>query len=172
MQATSAATSFFEPVTIEPRGRKFVDGGLGSNNPVEQLWNEAQNIWCHGTEMELSQLLKYFVSAGTGNPGRRPIAEGPLKFFSETLVGIATRTEDTAKVFVERHRRLYEARHYFRFNVQQGLQNVGLEEYKAAALIDAATAEYMDGQETKSATQECAMNLKQKHCTWAELDFS
>lgn len=171
-RATAAATSFFEPVTIGPRGRKFVDGGLGANNPVEQLWNEAQKIWCSSGETELSALLKCFISVGTGNPGRKPIAEGSLKFFSETLVGIATQTEDTAKVFVERHRLLYETRRYFRFNVQQGLQGVGLEEYKAAALIDAATAEYMDGQESRSAAQECAVNLKQKHCMLAELDFS
>ncbi|KAF8856400.1 FabD/lysophospholipase-like protein [Acephala macrosclerotiorum] len=169
VRATSAATSFFEPVTIGPRRRKFVDGGLGANNPVEQLWNEAQNIWCHDEGMELSRLLKCFVSIGTGNPGRKAIAEGSLKFFSETLVGIATQTEDTAKIFVERHRRLYEGKRYFRFNVQQGLQDVGLEEYQAAALIDAATAEYMDGQETRSAAQQCAMNLKQKQF---HLEFS
>ena len=149
-----------------------MDGGLGANNPIEQLWNEAQNIWCHDEGVELSGLLKCFVSIGTGNPGRKSIAEGSLKFFSETLVGIATQTEDTAKVFVERHRRLYEGKRYFRFNVQQGLQDVGLEEYQAAALIDAATAEYMDGQETRSAARQCAMNLKLKHCTWAELDSS
>jgi hypothetical protein len=149
-----------------------VDGGLGTNNPVEQLWNEAQNIWCHDERVELSGLLKCFVSIGTGDPGRKPIAEGSLKFFSETLVKIATQTEDTAKIFVERHRRLYEGKCYFRFNVQQGLQDVGLEEYRATALIDAATSEYMDRQETKSAAQECAMNLKRKQCMYAELDFS
>ncbi|PVH75974.1 phospholipase, patatin family protein [Cadophora sp. DSE1049] len=171
-RATAAATSFFEPVIIGPRGRKFVDGGLGANNPVEQLWNEAQHIWCSSGETELSALLKCFISVGTGNPGKKPIAEGSFKFFTETLVGIATQTEDTAKVFAKRHRLLYENRRYFRFNVQQGLQGVGLEEYKAAALIDAATAEYMDGQELKSAARECAMNLKQKHCMSAELDFS
>ncbi len=147
-----------------------MDGGLGANNPVEQIWNEAQNIWCPG-KIELGEVLKCFVSVGTGNPGRKPIAEGTLKFFSETLVNIATQTEDTAKVFVERHRRLYEDKRYFRFNVQQGLQDVGLEEYRKEALIDAATAEYMDSQETKSAAQECALNLKQKQCTFAEVDF-
>jgi hypothetical protein len=112
------------------------------------------------------------VSIGTGDPGRKPIAEGPLKFFSDTLVKIATQTEDTAKIFVERHRRLHESGRYFRFNVQQGLQEVGLEEYKKSALIDAATAEYMDLRETKSAAQECSMNLKQKQCMFAEVDFS
>lgn len=171
-RATSAATSFFEPVTIGPRGRRFVDGALGANNPSDQLWNEAQIVWCKNGEIELGDLLKCFVSIGTGNPGSRPIAEGSLRFFSETLVKIATQTEDTAKLFVARHRRLYETKRYFRFNVQQGLQNVGLEEYKAAGLIDAATAEYMDGQEVKSAAEECALNLEQKQCVYSDLDFS
>lgn len=172
VRATSAATSFFEPVTIGPRGRRFVDGALGANNPTDQLWNEAQNVWCQDENNELSALLKCFVSIGTGNPGIKPIAGGSLKFFSETLVSIATQTEDTAKVFATRHRLLYETKRYFRFNVQQGLQNVGLEEYKKAGLIDAATAEYMDGQEVKSAVRECAVNLKQKQCMYLELDFS
>jgi hypothetical protein len=116
-------------------------------------------------------MLKCFISVGTGNPGLKPIADGALKFLSETLVGIATQTEDTAKLFVERHRRLLETKRYFRFNVQQGLQDVGLEEYLKEALIDSATAEYMNAQETKSATQECATNLKQKQCMYAEPRF-
>lgn len=149
-----------------------MDGGLGANNPSEQIWNEAQKIWCSDEDIELGTLLKCFVSIGTGNPGTKPIAEGSLKFFSETLVNIATQTENTAKIFVERHRKLYEGKRYFRFNVQQGLQGIGLEEYKAAPLIEAATAEYMNGQEVRSAAQECAMNLKQKYCMYAELDFS
>jgi hypothetical protein len=40
--ATSAATSYFEPVIIN--GLKFVDGALGAKNPVDEVWNEAQNI--------------------------------------------------------------------------------------------------------------------------------
>jgi predicted acylesterase/phospholipase RssA len=34
--ATSAATSFFEPVTIAMR--KHVDGGLVANNPINEVW--------------------------------------------------------------------------------------------------------------------------------------
>ena len=37
-RATSAATSYFEPVTT--RGLKFVDGALGANNPVNEVWTE------------------------------------------------------------------------------------------------------------------------------------
>ena len=38
--ATSAATSFFEPVHIG--ARKYVDGALGANNPVDEVEGEAQ----------------------------------------------------------------------------------------------------------------------------------
>ena len=145
---------------------------MGANNPVEHLWNEAQNVWCNHEEVELSKLLKCFVSIGTGDPGLKPVSEGPWKFLSETLVGIATDTEKTAELFVERHYLLYEKKRYFRFNVQQGLQGISLDEYREAARIHAATVKFMNKQETRSATQECAVNLKEKQCTFAELDFS
>ncbi|KAI9652351.1 MAG: hypothetical protein M1829_001664 [Trizodia sp. TS-e1964] len=165
-RATSAATSFFDSVEIGPRKRRFVDGGLGANNPAEYLWIESQEVWCPDKNIELQRLLKCFVSIGTGDPGVRPVDEGALKFFSDTLVGIATQSEETAMNFVQKHRGLYENKRYFRFNVQQGLQGVGLEEYKKEAMIDAATARYMDNQEIRSAADVCAANLKQKHFTF------
>ena len=172
VRATSAASSFFDPVTIQPYGRRFVDGGLGANNPVEQLWNEAQRIWCKDERIELSDILKCFVSIGTGHPGIKALNEGAWKFFRETLLSITTETEHTAKIFLERHLRLYESKRYFRFNVQQGLQGVELQEYQAVDRIASATVDYMDAQETRSAAQECAMNLKRKQCTCVEQDFS
>ena len=171
IRATSAASSFFEAVTIGPHKRKFVDGALGVNNPIEQIWNEAQEVWCPpGTE--LKDLLKCVISIGTGDPGLKPISDGLLTFFSETLVRIITDTADTAKRFISTHRLLYEQKRYFRFNVQQGLQEVGLEEYKKTALIDAATTEYMEMQETKLGLSECALNLKLKKCAYSDEDFS
>jgi predicted acylesterase/phospholipase RssA len=117
VRATSAATSFFEPVTIGPNERKFVDGGLGTNNPVEEIWNnEAQDIWCLDG-VELNKILKCFVSVGTGNPGIKPIETGAWGFFSKTLVDIATQTELTARMFINRNRQLYKDKCYFRFNV-------------------------------------------------------
>jgi hypothetical protein len=108
--------------------------------------------------------VKCIVSVGTGNPGKKPVADGIWKFWNETLVKIATETEETAKVFVSHHRDLYEGKRYFRFNVQQGLQGVGLEEFQQSALIEAATSTYMGEQELLSQTMACAMNLGQKQC--------
>ena len=40
--AMSAATGFFDPVSI--RARQFIDGALGANNPVNKVEGEAANI--------------------------------------------------------------------------------------------------------------------------------
>jgi len=37
-RATSAATSFFNPITIGTES--FVDGATGANNPINELWTE------------------------------------------------------------------------------------------------------------------------------------
>lgn len=45
--ATSATTTFFKPISIGDR--TFADGGLGANNPVDEVEGEASNIWCSET---------------------------------------------------------------------------------------------------------------------------
>ena len=46
-RATSAAPSFFKPMTIEnpPPPITYVDGGLGYNNPAQLVLVEARRIW-------------------------------------------------------------------------------------------------------------------------------
>jgi len=166
--ATSAATTFFEPVTIGVR--KYVDGALGSNNPIDYVWNEAQSIWCPD-DGNLEPMVKCIVSIGTGNPGSLPIKDGAGKFLIETLKGIATETERTATKSAARHRGLLDRKQYFRFNVEQGLQNVGLEEYQKQAEIETVTASYLSHQSQKFIVRDCAQNLRAKNCVFEE-DFS
>ena len=40
-RATSAASSFFDPIAIGEFGASFVDGAIGAKNPVYEVWNEA-----------------------------------------------------------------------------------------------------------------------------------
>jgi predicted acylesterase/phospholipase RssA len=70
--ATSAATTFFEPVSIGDRS--FADGGLGANNPVDEVEGESSNIWCSETG-DLKPLVKCFISIGRGNPGKKPFED-------------------------------------------------------------------------------------------------
>lgn len=85
--ATSAATSFFDPVCIG--ARKFADGALGANNPVNEVEGEASDIWCRETG-DLKPLVKCFISIGTGNPGKKAMEDNMLKFVSKTLPELAT----------------------------------------------------------------------------------
>lgn len=166
--ATSAATGFFAPVSIT--GRTFVDGALGANNPVDQVEEEAADIWC-STTGDLKPLVKCFISIGTGNPGKKALEDNIFKFLSKTLVQITTETEETAKRFIGRWRQHYDAKRYFRFNVEQGLQGVGLAEYREEGTIMAATDQYLDDQTRVSQVRNCVENLEQKQSVYI-LDFS
>lgn len=163
--ATSAATGFFDAVSIG--ARQFVDGALGANNPVDEVEGEAANIWCSGTG-DLKPVVKCFVSVGTGNPGKKAIEDNMLKFLSKTLVGNVTETEDTERKFVARWAKHFDDKRYFRFNVDQGLQEVSLAEYKEQGRIEAATDEFLRHQAQKFRMRDCVSNLELKQSVYIE----
>jgi predicted acylesterase/phospholipase RssA len=166
--ATSAATTFFEPVSIG--GRTFADGGLGANNPVDEVEGEASNIWCSQTG-DLKPLVKCFISIGTGNPGKKAFEESMIKFLGQTIVDIATETENTEKKFIARWAKHFDEKRYYRFNVEQGLQILGLDEYKKKGAIEAATYGYLTHVAQKFRVRDCIQNLRLKHSVYM-VDFA
>jgi predicted acylesterase/phospholipase RssA len=166
--ATSAATTFFDPVSIG--NRLFADGGLGSNNPVDEVEGEAANIWCSETG-DLKPLVKCFISIGTGNPGKKAFEDSLIKFLSQTVVEIATETENTEKKFIARWAKLFDQKRYFRFNVEQGLQSIGLDEYKKKGVIEAATEGYLTNMAQKFRVRDCIQNLRLRQSVYNE-DFA
>ena len=163
--ATSAATSFFKPVCIG--ARQFVDGALGANNPVDEVEGEAANIWSLDTG-DLKPLVKCFISIGTGNPGKKALEDNVVKLLSRSLKRIATETEDTEKKFIARWTKHYNEKRYFRFNVDQGLQDVCLAEYKEHGKMEAVTDEYLRHQAQKSRMRDCVQNLQQKQSVYID----
>jgi hypothetical protein len=147
-----------------------VNSALGANNPVDEVEGEAANIWCSETS-ELKPLVKCFISIGTGNPGKEAIEDNMLKFLSGTLVRIATETENAERKFVARWAKHYDKNRYFRFNVDQGLQQVGLAEYKEQGRIEAVTDEYLRHQAQKFRVRDCVQNLRQKQGVYIK-DFA
>lgn len=166
--ATSAATTFFEPVSIG--NRKFADGGLGANNPVDEMEGEASNIWCLETG-DLKPLVKCFISIGTGNPGKKAFDDSMIKFLGQTVVDIATETVNTEKKFVARWAGHFDSKRYFRFNVEQGLQDIGLDEYKRVGAMEAATSSYITDTAQKFRVRDCIHNLRLKQSVYIE-DFA
>ena len=166
--ATSAATTFFDPVNIGERS--FADGGLGANNPVDEVEGEASNIWCAETG-DLKPLVKCFISIGTGNPGKKAFENSLANFISKTVVNIATETENTEKKFIAKWAKHFDEKRYFRFNVEQGLQDIGLDEYKRKGEMEAATEGYITHKDRFFRVRDCIQNLSLKQSVYLE-DFA
>lgn len=116
--------------------------------------------------------MKCFVSVGAGDAGTKPITEGPWEFMSDTIAALASQTEAAAEFFVQKHRYLCDSKRYFRFNVHQGLERVGLKEYEREAEITAATIAFIRSLAVESVIRDCALNLKSKQCRYLETDNS
>jgi len=158
-RATSAATTFFDPIAIGPFDEEFVDGALGANNPVYGVWNQAQDLWGD----QLQRKLRCLVSIGTGVPSLKPVRGDALGILS-TLKELATETEKTAERFHRDKSSLDDEGRYYRFNVDHGLEDVGLEESKKKAEIAAATRRYVESQGVFKQMKACANNLALREC--------
>lgn len=159
-RATSAASSFFDPVAVGRYGEEFVDGATGANNPVMELWNQAQLLW---GPQPLEDRVQCLVSIGTGIPSLKPFRDDAFGI-GPTLAAIATETEQTAERFRQDKTYLDSSNRYFRFNVIRGLEAVGLEESAKKKDIAAATRRYISSQDVLAKMQLCAGNLAAREC--------
>ncbi|KAF4632557.1 hypothetical protein G7Y89_g5568 [Cudoniella acicularis] len=154
-RATSAASSFFNPITVGRHNTKFVDGPTRANNPIWELWDQAQLIW---GPQPLESRIKCLVSIGTGLPSSK-LFHGSNSHIGEVLKSIATETEETAVRFRRDKSHFEDSGRYYRFNVERGLEDVGLEESKKRGEITAATQRYIGSQGVVTQMQACADDL-------------
>jgi predicted acylesterase/phospholipase RssA len=159
-RATSAATSFFKPIAVGRFREEFVDGATGANNPVREMWDQAQLVW--GPE-PLEGKVKCLVSIGMGVPSLKPFKDDVFNI-GETLVAIATETEQTAERFRRERSLLDSTERYYRFNVVRGLEDIGLEEAKKVQEIAAATRRYISSQDVYKQMQTCAGTITDRAC--------
>ncbi|KAJ5475322.1 Acyl transferase/acyl hydrolase/lysophospholipase [Penicillium diatomitis] len=165
--ATSAATGFFEYVSIG--NSQYVDGAFGANNPVEEVEEEAADIWCTSSR-DLKPLVKCFLSLGTGSPSSMPMDDNMIKFLSKTLVRMATKPESTERRFMARWSNETRQKRIFRFNVEKGLQEVHMSDYQKLSLIETATHNYLHHADQKGRIRDCIVNLAGKRAK-TEPDF-
>lgn len=159
-RATSAATSFFDPIAVGRFGEEFVDGATGANNPVREVWNQAQLVW--GPE-PLEGKVKCLVSIGAGVPSLKPF-KNDVYNIGDTLAAIATETEATAERFRRERALLDSTGRYYRFNVVRGLEEIGLEEAKKVKEMAAATRRYINSHEVHKQMQACAGSIVGREC--------
>lgn len=79
-------------------------------------------------------------------------------------MSIATQTERTAEAFQKAHGEMSNENRCFRFNVDQGLEQVGLEEWKKMNDIRNATDKYLRRGNTGNLMELAKYKLAQKLC--------
>ena len=162
-RATSAATSFFDP--IEFGGETFLDGATPANNPIDQMWSEAADIFRVGADNKwiLENHIRCLVSTGTGKLLAIAFETSLLKNeIGDALVAIATDTEQKANTFQTHHTSLFQDRRAFRFNVGSGLERVGLEDTEKIEEIVAASRNFLIQEGTYLDMQACVERLRQR----------
>lgn len=134
VRATSAATTFFKPIRVGRDGVEFIDAGFGHNNPCEVLIEEAARRFPGDRWMQV-------VSIGTGlgdvvsiGDTRRSIISA-LKKMATTSRAVAGRLND---------RFGGDDDQYFRFNVDKGLEDTTLSDWRKASSISAHTRNYLN----------------------------
>src|ERR1700726_4881478 len=115
----------------------YGDGGLYYNNPVRILLDESRRIWDYST----SRKPGFTLSIGTGKRSLSPAVDGLIEII-KPLGAIVTKTEETAEMFANEVVDMSPAERpdYFRFNIDQGLENVGLEEWNQFEMLTEASS--------------------------------
>lgn len=151
-RATSAATTFFDPIKIGKYGQMFADGGVLYNNPIQLVEREASAIWPNRMESAV------MVSIGTGSaPGGA--FKGNLKKIIDAMKSIVTETEKTQNDFFRTHGAMVDENRLHRFNVFHGLADVGLEEWKEKEKIVNTTQTYLEKGEIQRLAKSCIAQL-------------
>jgi hypothetical protein len=145
-RATSAGPNFFKRIVIGDQGSQhpYIGGGMGCNNPIMQVLEEAELIFP-------SRHVACIISIGTGQPQTTslPTRSGFQQAFQQVLpldIMIAMRDmaascERSAREIATRFQGISNV--YFRFNVEQGLQNVGLAQWEKLEYVTAHTEDYL-----------------------------
>ena len=165
-RATAAASSFFDPITIG--GLDLIDGATPANNPVNEMWTEAFDIFKEGDDWRLEDNIHCLVSIGTGIPAIKPFGDDPLKL-GKALLAIATDTEKRAEDFHRHHSHMAQSHRYFRFNVLRGLETVALEEASKRHQIIACTEKYLQSESIYRSIEACARKLIERESISSQL---
>ena len=169
-KATTAAPFYFDSVHID--NKRFLDGGLGCNNPCLEAYNEVCKMhYQHPESKELSSAspVSLFLSIGSG---LKPPKKQPTGFMKEyrsiiyLLRSIATDTEDRESLM--RSLSVHHRFPYFRFSVDKGVGELKLDEWKRPTKgsesetlrrIRVATREYLNREDVQHDLEDCARRL-------------
>jgi predicted acylesterase/phospholipase RssA len=173
-RCTTAAPTFFRPmfVRIHPRpGQRFLDGGLRYNNPSRLAIAEAKHIWPTVNRLCLVSIgtgwqksLHLVSENGTSASSRSKIimrGSRALRNIVQHIVDMSTNSEPVHRDLLHLSRSADPTQQfpYFRFNVQTGMDDIPLEEWKAMVRTKGLTSRYMAEANTEREEHNCVKIL-------------
>ncbi|KAL4880540.1 acyl transferase/acyl hydrolase/lysophospholipase [Aspergillus karnatakaensis] len=156
--ASFSNASLFDPLTLGPSRRRFIDASAQANNPIREVWIEAKNVW---RLTSLESQLRCFVSIGTGLPTIKRATKHTNVF------GFGSKTSDAAVVdpevetnkFIQEHSELDDEGRLFRFDVPNGLAEIGLDDVSEMETIVDATQDYLAKELVYKQVRRCGKAL-------------
>ncbi|OAG09112.1 FabD/lysophospholipase-like protein [Paraphaeosphaeria sporulosa] len=122
-RATSAAPLYFNKMTI--RGVRYMDGGVGANNPAGYALNEAQQMTSRGGKADSNRKPAALISVGTGHKD----PQSRFRNIFDIITWARKRITDTEEAHINTEGRCKELNvPYCRFDVQEGLSKMKLDE--------------------------------------------
>ena len=150
-RATSAAPFYFPAAHVG--GKKYWDGAVENNNPIDEVWTEKGNL-----------PARCVVSFGTGVSERKE-RKGSVAVLgrAKRLAKILTQTETNHKRYEERLAK--EGIPYYRFNPTTKQDDIGLDEYKRLDALEKHTRDYLAREDVAADIRRCARVLIGRRAT-------
>ncbi|KAI3532841.1 hypothetical protein CSPX01_13176 [Colletotrichum filicis] len=138
-RATSAAPSYFDPISIGEVDEEeiFIDGGLGYNNPIQQLLNEAQKVFP-------KRRVACVVSVGTGLSKAIKFPKPKITNLLKLVNALKDITTEADRIAEDTSKRFQGSDGYYRFNVDRGLSDFQLDEWENMPQVRTYTTEYLN----------------------------
>ncbi|KAH6665502.1 acyl transferase/acyl hydrolase/lysophospholipase [Halenospora varia] len=145
-RATSAAPLYFPPIDIN--GHTYYDGGVNSNNPIKDVYEEAE---AQGLENDIEAI----VSIGTG----KPLQLNPGRTAYEALSYAVKRMTGTESDHLDFKKRPEATNKYFRFNEEDELHKIDMADWKQVGRVEELACAYVSKPHIKAMIEQCARKI-------------
>ncbi|KAJ7840799.1 acyl transferase/acyl hydrolase/lysophospholipase [Mycena olivaceomarginata] len=143
-RATSAAPTFFKQIKIGRPGMEeaFLDGGMGHNNPTAALLLEAKILFP-------DKQIACIISLGTGQPHTINAIQKMATDCEKEHQSLAHHFDGVEKL-------------YFRFNVEQGMQDIQLDQWEKLGDVVANTRQYIQSHPVVNQLADAVKSLSER----------
>ncbi|KAG6875598.1 hypothetical protein C0992_003152, partial [Termitomyces sp. T32_za158] len=157
-RATTANPGFFKPVLITDGGiqEAFIGGNLGFNNPSKLVLEETESVFGYAAQVAC------LVSLGAGQLGPLSLQHSDMNDMLDIVRKIATDSEKTAGELMSQYKHIPDV--FFRLNVEQGLQNFALDDWKKLPEIKTHTQSYLKQTSLENHVKELVQALHTSRC--------